>query len=150
MSWQSVTHICFLAFSHQYLHNFSFQSTDYFSHLLLQRWEAKIRHKEKSPQPGIKLTNIRSWVWHAHHWANRAGQYLFGWYLYLFINISFLAWPQPLLCVILDYTSIRLGICSALPCLALPKDTPSKQHGWEEVSRHIKETSIQVLKSQLF
>ena len=26
ISWRSVTHMCFLAFSHQYLHNFSFQS----------------------------------------------------------------------------------------------------------------------------
>ena len=26
ISWRSVTHICFLAFSHQYYHNFSFQS----------------------------------------------------------------------------------------------------------------------------
>ena len=30
ISWQSVTHMCFLAFSHQYIHNYSFQS-----HLLL-------------------------------------------------------------------------------------------------------------------
>ena len=26
VSWRSVTHMCFLAFSHQYKHNFSFQS----------------------------------------------------------------------------------------------------------------------------
>ena len=26
ISWQSVTHVCSLAFSHQYQHNFSFQS----------------------------------------------------------------------------------------------------------------------------
>ena len=26
ISWRSVTHMCFLVFSHQYLHNFSFQS----------------------------------------------------------------------------------------------------------------------------
>ena len=26
ISWRSMTHMCFLAFSHQYLHNFSFQS----------------------------------------------------------------------------------------------------------------------------
>ena len=35
--------------------------------MLLQRWEAKIGRKEKLPQPGIKLTTIRSWVQHAHH-----------------------------------------------------------------------------------
>ena len=50
------------------------KATDYFSHMLLQRWEAKICRKEKSPQPGIELTTTRSWVWHAHHWATRAGR----------------------------------------------------------------------------
>ena len=39
----------------------------------LQRWEAKIHRKEKSPQPGIELTTTRSRVWHAHHWATQAG-----------------------------------------------------------------------------
>ena len=29
ISWRSVTHMCFLAFSHQHLNNFSFQSHDY-------------------------------------------------------------------------------------------------------------------------
>ena len=33
ISWRSVTHMCFLAFSHQYEHNFSFQShRQLFSH----------------------------------------------------------------------------------------------------------------------
>ena len=41
--------------------------------MLLQRWEAKIRRKEKSPQPGIELTTTRSRVRHAHHWATQAG-----------------------------------------------------------------------------
>ena len=41
--------------------------------MLQQRWEAKIRRKESSPQPGIELTTTRSWVGHAHHWADRAG-----------------------------------------------------------------------------
>ena len=49
------------------------KATDYFSHMLLQRWEAKIRRKESSPQLGIELTTTRSWVWHAYHWATRAG-----------------------------------------------------------------------------
>ena len=30
ISWRSVMHVCFLAFSHQYQHNFSFQSTTSF------------------------------------------------------------------------------------------------------------------------
>ena len=48
------------------------KATDYFSHMLLQRWEAKICRKEKSPQPVIELTTTRSWVLHAHHWATPA------------------------------------------------------------------------------
>ena len=39
--------------------------------MVLQRWEAKMRRKEKSPQPGIELTTTRSGVQHAHHWASR-------------------------------------------------------------------------------
>ena len=50
------------------------KATDYFSHMLLQRWEAKIRRKESSSQPGIELTTTRLWVRHAHHWATRAGR----------------------------------------------------------------------------
>ena len=50
------------------------KATDYFSHMLLQRWWAKICRKEKSPQLGIKLTTNRSWVWHANHWATRVGR----------------------------------------------------------------------------
>ena len=41
--------------------------------MLQQRWEAKTRRKESLPQQGIKLTTTRSWVWHAHRWANRIG-----------------------------------------------------------------------------
>ena len=52
------------------------KATDYFSHMLLLRWEAKICRKEKSSQPGIELTTTRSWVRHAHHWATQAGQTL--------------------------------------------------------------------------
>ena len=36
------------------------EATDYFSDMFLQRLEAKIRCKEKSPRPGIKLTTTRS------------------------------------------------------------------------------------------
>ena len=61
-----------------------FPKPDYFSHMLLQRWEVKIRRKEKSPQPGIELTTTRSWVRHAHHWSTRAG----GLYSKGFINIT--------------------------------------------------------------
>ena len=34
--WWSVTHMCFLAFSHQYYLNFLSKATNYFSHMLLQ------------------------------------------------------------------------------------------------------------------
>ena len=40
--------------------SFLSKATGYFSHMLLQKWEAKIRRKEKSPQPGIELTTTRS------------------------------------------------------------------------------------------
>ena len=49
------------------------KATDYFSHMLLQRWEAKICWKESSPKRGIELTTTRSWVWYAHNWATPAG-----------------------------------------------------------------------------
>ena len=48
------------------------EATDYFSYMLLQRWEAKIRWKEISPQPVIELATTRSWVQHTRHWATRA------------------------------------------------------------------------------
>ena len=54
---------------------FPSKAHDYFSHMLPQRWEAKIGQKEKSLQLGIKLTTTRSWVRHAHHWATQAGLY---------------------------------------------------------------------------
>ena len=49
-----------------------FPKPRYFSHMLQQRWEGKIRRKENSRQPGIELSTTRLWVWHAHHWANGA------------------------------------------------------------------------------
>ena len=60
ISWGSVTHKCFLAFSHSTNTTFLSKATDYFSHMLLQRREAKNRQKEKSLQPGIELTTTRS------------------------------------------------------------------------------------------
>ena len=51
ISWQSVTRMCCLAFLHQYYHNFLSKATNYFSHMLQHRWEAKILRKESSPQP---------------------------------------------------------------------------------------------------
>ena len=75
ISWRSVTHVCFLAFSTSTNTTFLSKATDYFSHMPLQRWEAKTRRKEKSPQPGIELTITRSWVWRAHHWATQVGRY---------------------------------------------------------------------------
>ena len=66
---------CFSWLSHTSTNTtFLSKTTDYFSHLLLQRWEVKIRQKESSPQPGIELTTTWSWVRHAHHWATLAGQ----------------------------------------------------------------------------
>ena len=50
------------------------EATDNFSHMLLQRWEAKIYQKESLPQPRIELTTTMSWVRYAHHWATRVGQ----------------------------------------------------------------------------
>ena len=47
--------MCFLASHTSTNTNFLSKATDYFSHLLLQRWEAKVRRKEKSPKPGIEL-----------------------------------------------------------------------------------------------
>ena len=55
ISWWSVTHMCFLAFSHQYLHNFSFQS-----HLLLV----------KGPACSFRMQSVvrcnGSWWAHSH------------------------------------------------------------------------------------
>ena len=53
-------------------------NTTYFSHMLLQRWKAKIRLKEISHQPGIELTFTRSWVRHVHHLTTRAGLLITG------------------------------------------------------------------------
>ena len=64
----------FPGFLEQYLHNFLSKANNYFSHMLQQKCEANIRRGERLPQPGIKLTTIRLWVQHAHHWATRAGQ----------------------------------------------------------------------------
>ena len=75
------TYMCFLAFSHQYQHNFLSKTTDYFSHMLQQRWEAKICRKESSLQPGVELTTTRPWVQHAHHWATRRVASWFIWLL---------------------------------------------------------------------
>ena len=57
--WRSVTHMCFLLSHTSTNTTFLSKATDYCSHMLLQRWEAKIRRKEKSPQPGIELTTTR-------------------------------------------------------------------------------------------
>ena len=37
ISWRSVTHMCFLVFSHQHYHKILSKATDYFSHMLKQR-----------------------------------------------------------------------------------------------------------------
>ena len=43
------------------------EATDYFSHMLQQRWEAKIRRNFFFPQPGFELITTKLWVRHAHH-----------------------------------------------------------------------------------
>ena len=55
ISWWSVTHMCFQVCHTSTNTTFLSKATDYFSHMLLQRKEAKIRRKEKSPQLGIEL-----------------------------------------------------------------------------------------------
>ena len=62
ISWRSVMHMCFLAFSHTSTNTtFLSKATNYFSHMLLQKWEAKICRKGSLPS-GIELTTTRSWV----------------------------------------------------------------------------------------
>ena len=56
----------FAGFLTEVLTQLSSKATDYFFQMLLQRGEAKIRRKEISPQMGIELTTIRSWVRHAY------------------------------------------------------------------------------------
>ena len=51
ISWQSVTHMCFLVFSHQYLHNFSFQS----HRLLFPHASAEVRDKN-TPERKVAST----------------------------------------------------------------------------------------------
>ena len=66
MSWRSVMHMCFLAFSHQYKHKFIPKATDYFSHASTElRGENAL--EKISPQPGLKLTNTRPEIHQAHH-----------------------------------------------------------------------------------
>ena len=58
ISWQSMTHMCFLAFSHQYLHNFSFQS----HRLLFTHASAGVRG-ENTPEGKVASTGDRT---HTH------------------------------------------------------------------------------------
>ena len=53
ISWRSVTHICFLAFSHQYLHNFSFQS----HRLLFSHVSAEVRGEKIVASTGNRTHN---------------------------------------------------------------------------------------------
>ena len=48
ISWRLVTHMCSLAFSHQYLHKFLSKATD------------QIQQREILPQPGLELTTMGS------------------------------------------------------------------------------------------
>ena len=55
ISWRSVTPMCFLAFSHQYLHNFSFLS----HRLLFSHASAEVRG-ENTPERKAALTGDRT------------------------------------------------------------------------------------------
>ena len=55
ISWQSMTHMCFLAFSHQYYKNFSFQS----HRLLFSHATAKVRG-ENTPKRKVASTGDRT------------------------------------------------------------------------------------------
>ena len=82
ISWPSMTHMyVFSSFLTPVLTQLSFKSHWLlFSHAL-----AEVRGEntplKKSPQLGIELTTIRSWVRHAHYWAIRAGTVRRGWSL---------------------------------------------------------------------
>ena len=54
-SWRSVTHMCFLAFSHQYYHNISFQS----HRLLFSHASAEVRG-ENTPETKVASTGDRT------------------------------------------------------------------------------------------
>ena len=56
ISWRSVTHMCSLAFSHQYLHNFSFQS----HRLLFSHASEEMRGKNK-PERRVASTGDRTY-----------------------------------------------------------------------------------------
>ena len=55
ISWRSVTHVCFLAFLHQYKHNFSFQS----HRLLFSHASAEVRG-ENTPERKVASTGDRA------------------------------------------------------------------------------------------
>ena len=55
ISWRSVTHMCFLAFSHQYQNNFSFQS----HRLLFSHASAEVRG-ETTPERKVASTGDRT------------------------------------------------------------------------------------------
>ena len=63
ISWRSVTHMCFLAFSHQYQHNFSFQS----HRLLFSLASAEVRG-ENTPERKVASTGDRT---HNHQVMSR-------------------------------------------------------------------------------
>ena len=62
ISWRSVTHMCFLAFPHQYYHNFSFQS----HRLLFSHASAEVRG-ENTPERKVASTGDRT---HNHQVMN--------------------------------------------------------------------------------
>ena len=89
--WWSVTRLCFIAFSHQYLPNFSFQS-----HRLQQRCEAKNHKTAKLPQQGYEATTSRSRVIYVSYLATKLNPFSNKpLYLHVYsISFSFLKYCQ--------------------------------------------------------
>ena len=77
----------FLAFSHQYEHNFLSNATDYCSHMFQQRWEAKICLKEILTQP------LQYHIWfiedstNSHRCSNRV--YAYSYLSMKYIDLEF-------------------------------------------------------------
>ena len=102
ISWRSVTHMCFLAFSHQYLHNFSFQS----HRLLFSHASAEVRG-ENTPERKVASTGDRT---HNHPVMRPTRSPLShpgGAPKVLYTTDSYRAWPR---CVVKVYISDLIAL----------------------------------------
>ena len=109
------------------------KATDHFSHMLLQRWEAKIHQKEKLPKPWIELTTTRSWVRHAHQWARWGGKEL--------KTLDCVVKSLIIKCVLLStITCINCNICTPYQVFTLTS-IPAGSN-WLPSSRAIRHTTI--------